>query len=308
MGREGQFAHSTAHSEHSSHPSWNYPLPQPTKLNVRSALAFAHELADRSGDVTLRYFRRTPKVSNKQRDGGFDPVTAADQAAEQIMSNMVARTWPDHGVIGEEFGTRGEDARFRWIFDPIDGTRAFIMGQPLWGTLICLVDGDLPLLGLMNQPFTGERFWASQNKAQFRIGSGRAKRITTRDCVSISSAILTTTHPDLFNRPSDRKAFDRLAQNVQMSRFGGDCYNYCMLAAGYIDLVVEVDLKPHDIAALIPIVEGAGGRITTWDGKSALNGGRIVASGNPTLHKKAGENSQRQMSAGNREPCPAFLQ
>jgi len=256
-------------------------------LNVRAALTFAHDLADRSGTVTLGYFRKDIAVNNKMSDDGFDPVTAADQAAERVMTNLVARTFPEHGIIGEEYGTTSPDARYRWVFDPIDGTRAFIMGQPLWGTLIGLLDGEHPVLGIMNQPFTGERFWASQDAAHYRLRDGRAKRIKTRSGVKLSASILTTTHPDLFTKARDSKSFKRLSNAVRMTRFGGDCYNYAMLAAGHVDLVAEVDLKPHDIVALIPIVERAGGVITTWDGQPALNGGRIIAAGDKKLHQAA---------------------
>ena len=262
-------------------------MPPAKHLNFRAALIFAHELADRSGAVTLRYFRKSPAVANKLKGTGFDPVTAADQAAERLMSNMVARTWPGHGIIGEEYGCTSQDAQFRWVLDPIDGTRAFIMGQPLWGTLIGLIDKQKPVLGVMNQPFTGERFWSSETGAHFRHSNGRAKRITTRTGIALSSAFLTTTHPDLYETDRDARAFRRLASKVQMTRYGGDCYNYCLLAAGHIDLVVEVGLKAHDIVALIPIIERAGGRITTWNGKPAINGGRIIAAGDPKLHAQA---------------------
>lgn len=250
-------------------------------------MAVAHQLADKSGEVILRYFRKLPTVKNKLADNGFDPVTVADEAAERAIRHILKRAFPDHGVVGEEFGNSGGEARYRWILDPIDGTRAFIMGQPLWGTLIGLVDHDTPLLGVMNQPFTGERFWASGGTAQMRLGPSRAKRIATRKGLKLADAILTSTDPALFDRKPDRHAFDRLGEAVRMTRFGGDCYNYCLLASGHIDLVVETGLKAHDIAALIPIVEGAGGVITTWEGDSALNGGRIVAAGDPKLHQEA---------------------
>lgn len=257
-------------------------------LNASAALQFAHTLADKSAAVTLRYFRKSPAVQNKETSAAaFDPVTAADQAAERAMSNLVTRTFPSHGTLGEEYGARNEEARYTWVFDPIDGTRAFIMGQPLWGTLIALLDNDKPILGVMNQPFTGERFWADANGAFFRHGTNRARRLKLHNRRSLADAILTTTHPDLFQKPVDRRAFRRLDKLTRMTRYGGDCYNYCMLAAGHVDLVVEVDLKPHDIAALVPIVEMAGGRITTWDGAPAGNGGRIVAAGSASLHTKA---------------------
>lgn len=262
-------------------------MPRSADLSFRAALAVAHQLADASGPVTLRYFRKSPAVSNKQQGHGFDPVTDGDKAAERTMTNLLARSFPDHGVVGEEYGRTADDARYTWVLDPIDGTRAFIMGQPMWGTLIGLLDSATPLLGMMNQPFTGERFWSTQDAAHLRIGDTRTKRITTRTGMGLNAAILAATHPDLFTKRRDKSAFERLANDVQMTRFGGDCYNYCLLAAGHIDLVAEVDLKPHDIVALIPIVERAGGVITTWDGKPAINGGRIVAAGSKKLHQAA---------------------
>lgn len=262
-------------------------VSRPPDLNLRAALKIAHQLADKSGDVALRYFRNAPTIQNKDGDQGFDPVTAADQAAERAMTNLLARAYPDHGIVGEEYGVIGADTRYRWLLDPIDGTRAFIMGQPMWGTLIGLVDGDQPLLGVMNQPFTAERFWAGDKASYYSRNHARAKRIQTRTCRRLDSAILTSTDPALFSKSADRKAFQRLAGAVKMTRFGGDCYNYCLLAAGHIDLIVEVDLKPHDIVALIPIIERAGGKISTWEGLPATQGGRIIAAGDSRLHAEA---------------------
>jgi histidinol phosphatase-like enzyme (inositol monophosphatase family) len=234
----------------------------------------------------MRYFRKRIAVDNKERDGGFDPVTAADKGAERAIAKELRAHFPDHGLIGEEHGSHNEAARFRWVVDPIDGTRAFIMGSPLWGTLIGLMDGDSPLLGLMDQPYTGERFWSDRKATYARNTKGDVNRLRTRACPSIGDAILTTTHPDLFAKGSERKSFMRLKESVRMSRYGGDCYNYALLAAGFVDIVIECGLKSFDIIALIPIVERAGGRVTTWDGKPASNGGRILATGDPELHDK----------------------
>jgi myo-inositol-1(or 4)-monophosphatase len=171
--------------------------------------------------------------------------------------------------------------------DPIDGTRAFIMGSPMWGTLIGLLDGGSPLLGFMDQPFTRERYWSSADVSHLRIGDGPAQRITTRACPRLADAMLSTTHPDLFEPGAEIEAFARLTSEVRMTRYGGDCYAYCLLAAGFVDLIVEAGLKPYDIVALIPIIERAGGRISTWDGGPATAGGRIVAAGDPRLHEQA---------------------
>ena len=257
--------------------------PRPS---FKTLLEFAHNLADLSGDAIRPYFRKPITVANKAPFGAFDPVTAADEAAERAISRAIAKRWPDHGLIGEEFGNVRADARLRWVVDPIDGTRAFIMGSPLWGTLIGFLDGERPILGLMDQPFTGERFWSSAGAAHMRTGGGRARRVKTRECSRIADAIVSTTHPDLFARGRETDAFTRLKSKARMTRYGGDCYAYCLLAAGLIDVVVEAGLKPFDVVPLIPIIERAGGRITTWQGKPAMAGGRIVAAGDPRLHEK----------------------
>lgn len=261
-------------------------MPSRDATDFKSLLDFAHHLADRSGPVVLRHFRRRITVDNKQRDGGFDPVTAADKGAEKIIAKALRSRFPDHGLIGEEHGDYNLTARYRWVVDPIDGTRSFIMGSPLWGTLIGLLDGDTPLLGVMDQPYTGERYWSDRKAAYARDANGDVKRLKTRSCASIAEATLTTTHPDLFNKGSELKTFVRLKEAARMTRYGGDCYNYTLLAAGFVDIVMESGLKGFDIVALIPIIERAGGRVTTWDGKPATNGGRILATGDRELHDK----------------------
>jgi histidinol phosphatase-like enzyme (inositol monophosphatase family) len=262
-------------------------LPATPTQGSEDYVAFAHQLADAAGAAILPYFRRRLRVSNKAAMGaGYDPVTAADRAAERIMRGAIAARFPGHGVLGEEFASRAGDGRYQWILDPIDGTRAFIAGNPLWGTLIGLVEGGRPILGLMDQPFTKERFWGSGGRSFMRTPEGETLKIKTRSCAGLADAILTTTHPDLFG-PGEVKGFTRVKDQVRMVRYGGDCYGYCLLAAGFADIVVEAGLKPYDVAALIPIIEGAGGQITTWDGNPAGNGGRIVATGDARVHKEA---------------------
>jgi myo-inositol-1(or 4)-monophosphatase len=253
--------------------------------SFNTLLNLAHILADRSGEVILPQFRRALVVDNKANPGEFDPVTRADRKAEQVIGRLIAQHAPSHGVIGEEFGSKGAEARFRWVIDPIDGTRAFITGAPMWGTLIGLLDGEMPVLGLMDQPFTGERFWSGLRTSHTRRLNGRARRIRTRPCAGLGEAVLMTTSPDLFAKGAESEAFARVKRGARMTRFGGDCYSYCLLASGFIDLVIEAGLKAHDVVALIPIIERAGGRITTWDGRPAASGGRIVASGDPHLHE-----------------------
>ena len=255
--------------------------------SFKALLEFAHSLADLSGNAINPYFRKTIEVTNKAPQGAYDPVTAADRAAEQVIGRAVGARWPDHGVIGEEFGSTREDARLKWVIDPIDGTRSFIMGSPLWGTLIGLLDSETAVLGVMDQPFTQERFWSGAQATYFRRAEGRARRIRTRRCPHLGDAILSTTHPDLFAKGKEADSFARLKANTRMTRYGGDCYAYCLLAAGFIDAVVETGLNAYDVVALIPIIERAGGRITTWEGKPATSGGRIIAAGDPRLHEKA---------------------
>jgi histidinol phosphatase-like enzyme (inositol monophosphatase family) len=256
--------------------------PSPSSL-----LAFAHELADLSAKAIVRHFRRPLAVTNKSVGGQFDPVTVADRNAERVMRQAIAKAFPEHGVIGEEFAPQAGAGRFHWILDPIDGTRAFMIGSPMWGTLIALTEHGRPVLGVMNQPFTRERFWAAGGVARMQGPTGRPTRLKTRTCARLEDAVLTTTHPDLFADLRDRARFTELKGRVLMTRFGGDCYGYCLLAAGFVDLIIEVGLKPYDVMALIPIIESAGGIITTWDGEPALKGGRVVAAGDPRTHRQA---------------------
>jgi histidinol phosphatase-like enzyme (inositol monophosphatase family) len=255
---------------------------RPTEPSPKALVSFTHCLADAAAKVTLKHFRKAGDVSDKG-GGTYDPVTEGDRGAERAIVKLIAATYPEHGIVGEEFGNRNETARFRWVIDPIDGTRAFIMGQPLWGTLIGLLDEDRTVLGMMAQPFTGERYWASAAGAVWRRDGGASRALKTRSVHNLGEAVLTSTDPAMFSG-ADKEAFARLSSSVRMTRFGGDCYNYCLLAAGFIDVIVEVDLKPYDIVALIPIIERAGGVVTTWDGAPATSGGRIVASGNRRLH------------------------
>ena len=226
-------------------------------------------------------------MRNKAGAAGFDPVTPADRAAERVIRAAIAKRFPDHGIIGEEFAPRPGAGRHQWVVDPIDGTRAFIAGSRLWGTLIGLIEDGTPVLGLMHQPFTSERFWADGRTTRMRGPNGKVRRLKTRACARLADAVLTTTHPDLFFAASEIARFDEVRSRVRMTQYGGDCYGYCLLAAGFVDIIVEAGLKPHDVVALIPIVEGAGGQITTWDNKPALQGGRILATGDKRVHEEA---------------------
>ena len=245
---------------------------------------FAHGLADRAGSVILPHFRAAGAVANKAEQA-FDPVTEADRAAERIMRGMIRDSYPDHGIHGEEFDDVPANGPYRWILDPIDGTRSFIVGLPAWGTLIGLSGEAGPMVGMMDQPYVKERFWGSQAGAYFRGGLGE-RPIRTRRCASLAEAILAATTPDMFKH-GDAERFGALSRQVRMTRFGGDCYLYCLLAMGLIDIVAETSLKAFDIAPLIPIIHAAGGIVTTWDGGDAASGGRILAVGDPALHGAA---------------------
>jgi myo-inositol-1(or 4)-monophosphatase len=247
--------------------------------------AFVDELAAVAAETIRPFFRSAISVENKSRTGAFDPVTAADRAAEAAMRALIKRTFPAHGVIGEEFAAERADAEYVWILDPIDGTKSFICGMPAWGTLIALTRRGEPIYGLMHQPFIREHFSGDGAGARYRGPAGdRALRV--RPCAALSDAVLLTTSPLLMNE-ADRRRFERVEQAVRLSRYGGDCYAYCVLAAGHVDLIIETELKPYDVLALIPIIEGAGGIMTTWDNGRPHNGGRIVAAGDRRVHEAA---------------------
>ncbi len=247
--------------------------------------AFVDELATVSGETILPFFRTSLGVEDKNASGRFDPVTAADRAAEQAIRTLIKRNFPEHGIIGEEFGNERPDAEYVWVLDPIDGTRSFIAGMPIWGTLIALMRFGEAIFGMMHQPFTRERFSGDRGAAHYR-GPGGDRQMRVRPCGNLLEAVLFTTTPLIMNQ-ADRRSFESVEEKVRLSRYGGDCYCYCMLAAGHVDLVIETELKPYDIAALIPIVIGAGGIVTTWEGKPAQQGGRIVAAGDPRVHEQA---------------------
>jgi len=249
--------------------------------------AFVEKLADVAGETILPFFRTAIGAEDKSRGGPFDPVTEADRAAESAMRRMIGEFFPAHGIIGEEFGAHQENAEYVWVLDPIDGTKSFISGMPMWGTLIGLLRNGQPTYGMMVQPFTRERFVGDGFAAHWRgPGSDHAiteRKLRARPCGELAKATLMTTSPLLYS-PEKLAIFRQLEAATRLSRYGCDCYAFAMLAAGHVDCVIEAGVQTYDIAPLIPIIEGAGGRVTSWDGGSAVHGGDVVATGDARIH------------------------
>ncbi|GMU73715.1 MAG: inositol monophosphatase family protein [Burkholderiales bacterium] len=245
-------------------------------------LEFAYRTVVDAGAATLPHFR-VPIAVDDKGDTGYDPVTAADRDAEAVIRAAIAKAFPDHGIRGEEHGFERGRSRHTWVIDPVDGTRSFITGQLHWGMLVALHDGERVVCGVSHQPYVGETFLASAGgKARFRH-AGTERALSTRRCGALGDAILASTSPDLFDTPARAAGFARVRSRVRLTRFGGDCYAYCLLAMGLIDVVVESGLHAWDIQALIPIIEGAGGVVTAWDGGVCEEGGDVVACGDPSL-------------------------
>jgi len=253
---------------------------------IERRFGFAQQLADIAGDIIRPCFRRRIDVSSKGDARFYDPVTEADSRAELAIRSAIAREYPEDGIVGEEFGEIAGTSGFVWVIDPVDGTRAFIAGQPLWGTLIGLEILGRPAFGILDQPFLRERFVGRNRTAELR-NAGGALALQTRACPGLSQAVISTTHPFTHFREEERARFFRVERECLLSRYGGDCYAYGLLAMGFIDLVIEAGLKHWDVAALIPIVEGAGGILTNWRGNDALKGGNVVAAGDARLHAAA---------------------
>lgn len=245
-------------------------------------LAFANRLADASGAMVMPYYRTGIVAQDKSTGSRFDPVTVADRAAERVIRDMIAREYPSHGIIGEEFGSQSTDAEFVWVLDPIDGTKSFITAIPLWGTLIGLLRAGEPFIGISDHPFLKERFWGDGRSAT-GMGPTGTRFLTSRKPVRLADAVVfagssITENPAIFER------LRALSAGVRMIRFGSDCYDTCMLAEGHIDAILQTGLDIYDIAATVPIVRGAGGTVTGLDGGPAIRSGTIVTCGDPALH------------------------
>ena len=250
----------------------------------RADLIIANRMADAARAAITPYFRQILDVENKL-EGGFDPVTIADRASEAAMRAVLDEFAPDDGILGEEFPERASKNGRQWVLDPIDGTRAFIAGLPTWTVLIALSRNGRPSLGLIDQPHVGERFTGWADGAIYRHGE-RSQSLQTRKTGALADAILATTDAFLF-QDDEWLAFNALRQAVRLCRYGYDAYAYAMLAMGGIDLVVESALQPYDVQALMPVVQGAGGVITNWQGGDCSGGGQVVAAAHPDLHAEA---------------------
>jgi len=252
--------------------------------DIPRLLRFADTLADAARSAILPFFRAPHTIDNKRPDS-FDPVTEADRASEQRMRQLIEATFPEHAILGEEYGEKPGASGYQWILDPIDGTRAFIAGLPTWGVLIGLYHEGAPLLGVMDQPYLDERYRGLPGSANSTI-RGSTRDLKIRACATMKEATLSTTDPTLF-RAEEIEGFNRARAGAKVTRYGFDCYAYCMLASGYMDCVIESGLKPFDIGALIPIITGAGGGVCAWDGASAAQGGQVLAYGDVRVRDSA---------------------
>lgn len=248
-------------------------------------LAVAAQAADSAAQVTMHYFRNALQVANKAGEFAFDPVTQADKEAELAIRDILTSAFPDVGFYGEEHAAIESGSGLTWVVDPIDGTRAFMSGMPLWGTLIGLFDGDKVVLGLMDIPSLEERYTASNGLPYLHSRRGREPLVTRKEVPLVDATMYCTT-PDMFDTTLSKKRFVSVKEAVRLTRYGGDCYSYALLAAGHVDIVLDCDLQPYDIVALIPIIEAAGGVVTNWDGNSAEDGGFVVASGSQAIHEQ----------------------
>ncbi len=256
-----------------------------TMTSALSDLDIANRMADAARLAILPYFRH-PDLDTQNKDaGGFDPVTAADRAGEEAMRAILGHLRPEDGILGEEFGEKPGTSGRVWVLDPIDGTRGFISGTPTWGVLIALSTDTGPVLGVIDQPYIGERFWGTGSAARMS-GPHGSMTLKTRATFELSQAVVFTTFPEV-GTEADCAGFQAVAAQARLARYGMDCYAYALLAAGQVDLVIEAGLNAYDIQAPIAVIQAAGGIVTDWQGGPAHNGGRAVAAANPHIHAAA---------------------
>jgi histidinol phosphatase-like enzyme (inositol monophosphatase family) len=260
-------------------------LPAPDLPAPETLTPFALRLADAARGAALPYFRQSGTVADNKASAGYDPVTEADRAAERAMRDLIMAERPEDGIAGEEYGAVEGRSGYTWYLDPIDGTRAFVAGLPSWTTLIGLVAEGYPVLGVIDQPWLDERYVGVGGRAWLDC-RGLRTPLKTRDCPKLTDAILTTTDYFILT-PPERGAFEHLRATARLTRYGLDAYGYARLAAGTIDMVAETGLQSYDVAALIPVIEGAGGVVTDWRGGRAGLGGQIVAAANQRILDEA---------------------
>jgi myo-inositol-1(or 4)-monophosphatase len=249
-------------------------------------VAFANRLADASGAVIRPFFRQRIEVVHKPGRAAFDPVTEADKGGERAIRAIIERERPDDGILGEEYGEKPGHNGLRWVLDPVDGTRAFITGRHEWGSLIALEQDEVPVLGIIDQPVLGERFIGVNGRSVLVEGDKRTP-LKVRECAEIKDAILCATDPSSYFTIEQQAAFQRVRSAARMTRYCGDCYLFAALALGFIDIIIEAGFNRWDIAALIPLVEGAGGVVTSWDGGDCRDGKTILACGDRRVHSQA---------------------
>jgi myo-inositol-1(or 4)-monophosphatase len=249
---------------------------------------FAKMAAVQAGHAILPHFRSQLTIDNKLESlgQGWDPVTAGDRAAEQVIRALIEKHYPDHGIIGEEFGTKPPKSDFTWILDPIDGTRAFVIGMPTWATLIGLYHQDQPLLGVMHQPFVGDLFVGNPFGA-WLINGNHERKLKAASTRTLSSALVGTTAPHLYSDPVSAHGLANINAKCRSMRYGGDAYFFALVGAGLLDVAMDCGLQIYDIAALIPIMRGAGATVGTWTGDDPDKGGNILCSATPELYAEA---------------------
>ncbi|GHA62460.1 histidinol-phosphatase [Amylibacter ulvae] len=259
-------------------------MQQPSQLQIE-LMTVAHELADAARPIALHFFRKSAQGLENKLSDGFDPVTLADREIEQAMRDILTVQRPDDGILGEEFPDIPSQSGLTWVLDPIDGTRGFISGTPTWGVLIAINDGDAPVFGIVDQPFTGERYCGGFGTALLRH-AGREMPLGTRKTTTLSESVIFTTFPEVGSK-QEGEAFHAVAKQCKLTRYGMDCYAYALLAAGQVDLVIEAGLNPYDIQGPLAVIAAAGGIVTDWQGGDAQHGGRVIAAANATIHSQA---------------------
>ncbi len=262
-----------------------------TKTEQQELLWVANAITDAARVESLAHFRTAGLGVDNKEDSHFDPVTEADRAAERAMRAILAKHRPDDAIIGEEYGETPGTSGLTWVLDPIDGTRSYISGTPTWGVLVGLDDSNGPILGIVDQPFTGERFLGGFGLSQWQRGD-EVRETRVRACASLSDAVLFTTFPEVGTK-AEGEAFRAVSGQCKLTRYGTDCYAYALVAMGQIDLVIEAGLNHYDLQGPIGVVQAAGGIVTNWHGEPAHNGGRVIAAGDARTHAQALEYLQK---------------